>query len=500
MIVESLAGRTWVALTGKVRAAGRGLDGLVFCLTLLLLLWLPLPFGSHRPWAEYSFVAVTLALWSLSCLALCLSQRIPSFPDRRWTTVFAAALWLLWLAWLYAQTLQWPASWVAAMSPLRFEQARSVAYIFGSPPPASLTPSLDGALSRGQVLLSAAYGALFLLIATGLRERKHFRWLLWLLVLSGIAQALYGSVMVLSGLEYGPWGAKQTHRGFATGTFANRNHFAGYLEICLGAAVGLIVARPIRRTTRRGWRQHLRHWLGLLQDSRVFARAAVGEFFIALILSQSRMGNVAAVGALCAAGLALLLTRRRSGILAGLLLIGSVLVIDIWLFGRWFGADQLAERYATLGVDATTRLDVLADIWRMIPVYGWIGSGLGTFMLAYPAFRSAEIQGFVDHAHNDYAQFLIETGVIGVAILGCLVLSTVVRAILILRRRRDPLSQGVAAAALTAMSAIAIHSAADFNLQIPANAAALTALMGAVWACSTVSSRQRIGAERMNVE
>lgn len=478
------------SLLTVARDAGGRLETLVFCAALFLLLWMPMPFGSHRPWAEYGFSCAVFSLWGLWWLALGLSNRPPTHLDRGLLEMIS--LWLLWLAWVYAQTVQWPASWVAVLSPLRFEHAQNLAHFFATTPPQMLSPSLDAALGGDQALLSAAYGALFLLMAAGLRERRHFRWLLWLLLLSGLAQALYGSIMVLSGLEYGAWGAKQDHRGFATGTFANRNHYAGYLEICIGAAVGLIVASPMKRTAHSGWRDRLRYALRLMQDSRLFVRVAVGVFFIALILSQSRMGNVAAVGGVSVAGLCLLLSRRRGGTLAGPLLIGSVLLIDIWLFGRWFGIDQLAERYATVGTDAVTRLDVLADLRRMIPGYAWVGSGLGTFMLAYPPFRSAGIQGFVDHAHNDYAQFLIETGLPGVALLATLVLCTVARAILILRRRRDPLPQGVAAAALTAMAALAIHSAADFNLQIPANAATLIALMAAVWACSTASSRKKV--------
>lgn len=481
------------SLSHATRTAGRWLDTGVFCGVLLLLLLLPLPFGSHRPWAEYGFAFAAFTLWSLWCLALALSNRPPAHLDRGLAVMWL--LWLLWLAWVYAQTLPWPASWVAMGSPHRLEQAQDLARFLSTPMPPTLRPSLDASLGRSQALLSAAYAALFLLTVVGLSERRRFRWLLWTLILSGLAQALYGSVMVMSGLEYGAWGAKQAYRGFATGSFVNRNHFAGYLEICIAAALGLIVASPLRRSARRGWRQHLRHWLDLAQDRRLFARAAIAVFFIALILSQSRMGNVAAVGGVCASSLALLLSQRRGGMIGGLLLIGSILLIDIWLFGHWFGFEQLAERYATAGSDAGSRLDLLADARRMIPAYGWIGSGLGTFMLAYPEFRSPAIQGFVDHAHNDYAQFLIETGVIGFALIAGLVIATVTRALLILRRRRDALAQGVAAAALSAIGALAIHSSADFNLQIPANAATLIALMAAVWACSTRSSRDTARAQ-----
>lgn len=466
----------------STQAAGRGLDTAVYCGALLLLLCLPLPFGGHRPWAEYSFALATFALWSLWSIAFGLSNRKPDHLDRG--IVAMLLLWVGWLAWVCVQTMAWPAAWVAAWSPHRFAQARSASQFLALDAPTSLSPSLDVTLGRSQALLSASYAALFMLVAVGLRERRRFRWLLWVLVLSGMAQALYGSIMVLSGIEYGAWGAKQAYRGFATGTFVNRNHFAGYLELCIAAAVGLIVARPMPRIDRRGWRERLRHWMNLAQDSRVFARVAIGVFFIALILSQSRMGSVAAVGGICVASLGLLLARRRGGPVVGLLLVGSVLIIDVWLFGRWFGLEHLAERYATVTSDAVTRLNLLEDIRRMIPAYAWTGSGLGTFMLAYPEFRSPEVLGLAEHAHNDYAQFLIETGVVGFTLIGGLVALTLRRAILILRRRRDSLAQGVAAAALTAIGAIAIHSAADFNLQIPANAVTLLALMAAVWACS----------------
>ncbi len=44
------------------------------------------------------------------------------------------------------------------------------------------------------------------------------------------------------------------------------------------------------------------------------------------------------------------------------------------------------------------------------PVWGW---GLGTFPTVYPGYRSFYTNLFINEAHNDYAQLLVETGLLG---------------------------------------------------------------------------------------
>ena len=49
--------------------------------------------------------------------------------------------------------------------------------------------------------------------------------------------------------------------------------------------------------------------------------------------------------------------------------------------------------------------------------------------------------------------------------------------------RRDPLLQGMGFAATMAIVALLIHSASDFNLQIPANAAMFVVMLALGWVC-----------------
>ncbi|HLX80735.1 MAG TPA: O-antigen ligase family protein, partial [Burkholderiales bacterium] len=113
--------------------------------------------------------------------------------------------------------------------------------------------------------------------------------------------------------------------------------------------------------------------------------------------------------------------------------------------------------------------------------YPLFGAGAGTFATAFMRYRGPDIRAFFDHAHNDYTQFAVETGALGVAIAGSLPLMALILAVLALSRRRDPLARGFAFAVVMGVSSIAIHSTVDFNLQIPANAFAFMVLLAFAW-------------------
>jgi O-antigen ligase len=117
------------------------------------------------------------------------------------------------------------------------------------------------------------------------------------------------------------------------------------------------------------------------------------------------------------------------------------------------------------------------------------GAGAGSFYGAFPRYRGPEIGAFYDHAHNDYTQFLVETGPIGAVLAGSLPLMALIASVLALSRRRDPLARGFAFACLMGVCALAIHSTVDFNLQIPANAFAFVVLLAYGWIALNLERR-----------
>jgi O-antigen ligase len=181
-----------------------------------------------------------------------------------------------------------------------------------------------------------------------------------------------------------------------------------------------------------------------------------------------------------AGGIALVLSRYATR--NTVVLIASLIAIDVFIVGSWFGVEKTVQR-----IEQTTTQQVedrqlptqrALNIVRDYPVFG---SGGGTFAGAFMRYRGPEIRAFYDHVENDYTQFLAETGVLGAVLIGCLPVMALWLAILALARRRDPLARGFAFGALMGIVAIGIHSTVDFNLQIPANAFLFMVLLAFAW-------------------
>jgi O-antigen ligase len=109
------------------------------------------------------------------------------------------------------------------------------------------------------------------------------------------------------------------------------------------------------------------------------------------------------------------------------------------------------------------------------PIAGW---GLGTFPTVYPSFRSFYTNLFVNEAHNDYAQLLVETGLIGFGLMLWFLVCLYRHGLPTSRRWEFKWDRAVSLASLLGCTGILLHSFVDFNLQIPANAAMFYALCG----------------------
>jgi O-antigen ligase len=123
------------------------------------------------------------------------------------------------------------------------------------------------------------------------------------------------------------------------------------------------------------------------------------------------------------------------------------------------------------------------------PVWGW---GLGTFPTVYPSYRSFYTNLFVNEAHNDYAQLLMETGLLGFVLMLWFVIALYRSGWPISRRWEFQWDRAVSLAAFLGCTGMLLHSLVDFNLQIPANAAVFYVLCAlAASELSSESSRSK---------
>jgi O-antigen ligase len=202
---------------------------------------------------------------------------------------------------------------------------------------------------------------------------------------------------------------------------------------------------------------------------------------IALTTTHSRMGNTAFFAALLVAGvIGIALSRHATrGVV---ILLVSLVVIDLAIVGSWFGVEKLAKRLeATTAEDVRDREEPGMVAVALIRDYPVFGAGAGSFEVAYPRYKPLTDGGLDDHAHNDYVEIAAETGLVGLALLGLVVVLSLGAAVRAQWLRRDPLMRGMSFASIMGVTSILIHSWVDFNLQVPANAALFMVLLALGW-------------------
>ncbi len=465
-------------------------DRWIFGGLLILLLWLPLPWGSNSD-AAASLLGLATALLVLARLRLLPRCPLPRLPL---AARFSFAIWLAWLAWIALQLLPLPAEWLAALSPVAHERHNALAAVPGAD--ALFTVSLLPGATLNRLLLSLAYFGLFWLVLVSVaRNRARQRTLLLVVAVSGLTQGLFAIVMTLSGWEYGFLEPKTYNLGLATGTFVNRNHLAGYLELTLSAGIALILA-DLRPTAPQGWRQRLTAWIELAMSPRMRIRVMLIVMVVALVLTQSRMGNIAFFSSLTVSGCVYMFLRHKEVFGRSLIFFLSLIAVDLLIVSDRFGLEKVAQRIEATDWETEQRSQVFEELRPLVGQFQMTGSGLGTFAAAYLPHRSDQVRGYFDHAHNDHLEYLIETGLIGYLLLAALAGTVLLHGLLTVMRRNDPMACALGFAGPMALMCLLLHGLVDFNLQIPANTALLITLMAACLSCSSVSRRAQSPPEK----
>lgn len=259
--------------------------------------------------------------------------------------------------------------------------------------------------------------------------------------------------------------------GNAFGTYANRNHLAGLLEMALPLALALLAAtighdrRPAQ--PRRGWRQRLAS-LASLRVHRAAVYGAAGlAILLGLIFTRSRAGLVLAMLGILLCLLAFsrrLGGGRKYGLMGTFAALGLGLAVEI-------GLAPVLARFTYGGLLDEGRLAVFSDTLQGIGEFFPLGSGIGTFSAVYPRFQSPEVAGFfVNRAHNDYLEWTLEGGLPVVILLGVLFWFYLRRWPQVWHPGRWTTFRFVQVGAGISLLLMLLHGLVDFNLHIPANA------------------------------
>lgn len=242
--------------------------------------------------------------------------------------------------------------------------------------------------------------------------------------------------------------------GWSYGPYANHDHYAGLMLMLAAFPLPLAMAPYLRG--------RLRALLG----------TAAAIMVATIFLSGSRGGVIAFFAQ--AAFLALVFARgrqdRRKVAITGCL--AFILLAALFASGKGVTFDRLAGSRRPLNSELTAlQLNVLRDSSAMLrerPILGW---GLGTFEDVYPQFRSFYTNQVVEHAHNDYLELLLETGMVGFAGVLWFVVALLRSGWKKLPRWKTDLTGTIKIGAMAGCVAMLVHSLMDSSLQITGNAA-----------------------------
>jgi O-antigen ligase len=378
------------------------------------------------------------------------------------------------------QLLPIPRSVAHALAAPIVEARESVALVTGSAvasfAPGSLSPpaTLDAALRL------LAYVLVGLAAVHVLSNRRDVKRTVVVIVVAGVLQAVYGSAEYLTGHQHIFAYEKQHYLDSATGTFVNRNHFAGYLAACLPLALAGVLSRP-QRQRAKGWKDALVR-LGDPAVGRFLAYSAAAVLIlIGILLSYSRGGLAAALIGVAFLVLNLSKSRRRLALVLALLLAPAIILC--WQEVRAPGARFITD--TTEIASLNSRVPVWRTTIGMLPSHMPLGTGFGTFEDAFRLNQPAELGARWTHAHNDWLQVALEGGAL--ALLVVLLMLLVVFGSRLTRAPVPTESSTLRAAALAGIAAIVFHSLIDFPLRIPAVPVLLVTLV----AVTAVTQQER---------
>ncbi len=412
------------------------LEKVIYVALILLLVLTPIPYGAVETWST--------ALWEVFLFALMILWGFLIVKDGRLKIALNPLIWPM-LALVVVAVVQF--------LPLVETGRRTISY--------------DAYSTSWAAVKIFAFLCFFLLFSSfvdtdGRRDLavKVIIAVCVLIALVGIGQSYIGKALWQRG-TFGP--------------FVNRNHFAGFLEMGVGLAGGLIVGRSVRRE------------LMAVYASCVLVMCA------GIVLSASR-GGVLSLGAevvfLAIVAIPGLISSGKRGkpgwvgVLlrtAGALVLGAASIAGAtFLVGSEGLVQNISQSQTAVETEATmserfSRRDIWGATGRLIKDHPTLGVGLGAFQFAYTRYDPSSGVQRVEQAHNDYLQIVADAGVVGGLLAAIFAILLFARGFLA-AQTGDRRKRAIILGALTGCFAIAIHSFVEFNLQITSNAQLFLAL------------------------
>lgn len=321
-------------------------------------------------------------------------------------------------------------------------------------------------VGRQELLRVLVYAVIFFAIINNLHSQEFTMVINYTLIFLGMAISFYAIYQFLTG-SGNVWHFDLPYRGRGSGTYISPNHLAGFLEMLVPVALSYTIAGRSKPLTK------------------IFLCYAALVLLAGVAITVSRGSWVACSVALLALGL--VLVSHRSFRLPAAALLSFLLLCGVVAGTRMPAITSRVSKGIISGrVDLDTRYEMWHAAMQMWRDHVWFGGGPGHYELRFRTYRPPTLQLNPERAHNDYANLLADWGAVG-AVLVLTVLGLLTHGIAKtwnnVRRGDSEFSSNLSnkfafvLGGSMGLVALVVHSAVDFNLQIPANALLAISLM-----------------------
>jgi O-antigen ligase len=270
----------------------------------------------------------------------------------------------------------------------------------------SLSPEGTWAAISSCLVPIAIFGAALQL------DRSQRMRLCFLVLAFGAASLLLGFLQMAQGPGSELRFYAYTNATEPVGFFANRNHFAAYLNVTLVLAAVWFFMTADQVFERGAFETRSLLWFAA-------AIAFLAADLAGLAMARSRGGLLLAMAALAGTGLMAVRQWRKRAPSQGRPSFGArraflAAALFAVIFAAQFGLGSILSRFEGDSVEdlrVALNRTTFAAILKTLPA----GTGLGSFVPVYAAVEETgdAFPGYANRAHNDLAEILLETGVVG---------------------------------------------------------------------------------------
>ncbi|MBN1550847.1 O-antigen ligase family protein, partial [bacterium] len=356
-------------------------DRLIEVGLILILIYTPLAFGAVT---EYSTMLFEMAIGGLLLVWLIkmFSQRKKAPRDGSWQPgkhylrfvnppVFIPLC--VFFIFLIFQRILLPGSLVKIISPNTYHLYAEAARITSVTIPPWLPLSVCAQSTETEFLKFLTYVAVFFIIINNIRRPEQVKRLVYAIIAVGFSESLYGLLQLLSGKQFLSFYPKAF---LISGSFINKNHFAGYMEMVILLTFGVIFTRFEKpRSSHQGDSEPI---------EEKYAKTSLSLFLVLImisahLLSGSRGGIISLAGGIIF--FAILVNIRhllRQWIIVLLIFLPLVLVLMVMMV-----PDQISRNFSRFtGEQFDLSFQTRWEIWRtqghIFQDFPAVGSGFGT--------------------------------------------------------------------------------------------------------------------------